>query len=78
MTRPILLALAALIVAGWVRGRKRSGGVVKPQQWRNESGCEYDMPVPMTWWGFDGSDGTDRTVIRIRLPDQANVTSWRN
>jgi hypothetical protein len=71
MTRPILLALAALIVAGWVRRRKRTGGVVKPAPTD-----DYDEPVPMTWepgafthwrcgdcteyvpWGFSHSCGT--------------------
>lgn len=27
--------------------------------------------------GFDGASGKDFTAIRIRLPEQANVT-WRN
>ena len=61
MTRPILLALAALIVAGWVRRRKRSGGVVKPAPTD-----EYDTPVPMTAWdGTATYDGNSHTV-RIR------------
>lgn len=57
MTRPILLALAALIVAGLMKRRRRTV---------HQSPDDYSEPVPMTAWdGTATYDGNSHTV-RIR------------
>jgi len=60
MTRPILLALAALIVAGWVRRSVR--------RWEAAFDVDdpYDMPVPMTAWDGTATYNPNSHTVRIR------------